>query len=267
MTSDLFHFEWWVDQRGYELTAPLRVESESAAARLLLDGAQYVVRLGGAESLTAYQPAQTAPRLHREFAESVIDAQSAFAFVSKYGYMGSFMGRADAEREGVDGILSAAKAIRHLIGELDAQPIFSAAVPRRRVRSPKLRKIGAAAYRRLAPSLTRESKQPLGDYFNRHVSPHMTVRIDVSNPKNQAIQIVPRSLISWMWLRVAEEVTGEKVWRRCINEACPAPYFQVNLKDGRIKKRKFCDLAACRQADKRKRDNPKAAEAKGKGKP
>lgn len=58
-------------------------------------------------------------------------------------------------------------------------------------------------------------------WFNRYATPDMTIRIEsVEGTDVQQIVVVPRNLLSWMWLQIAEEVTAAVTWGHC--EYCGA---------------------------------------------
>ena len=79
-----------------------------------------------------------------------------------------------------------------------------------RVRAPEL--IG-----RRAPNLMDTQAAA----FNENVTPHMSVRLNKEKPGVHSIQIIPRSLISYVWLSLARQISEGMEDRRCANIRCP----------------------------------------------
>jgi hypothetical protein len=242
MPIQLFNFEWAVASDYVFEQAP------SASGVLMGTGgvSQYIARQGALVS--RYKPYETAPALHRDFVTNVKDAESALAFVKEYGFLGHIFGGMDAERESVEEILRHRCSLRSVLIWIDENPTYTDDSPAKKLTNKNAVHMGAE-FKRLRHSLTRDNKLALGNLFNDLVTPHLTVRIDASNPKHEVLQVVPRSLISWMWLRVAEEITGDAEWRVC--PIC-GTRFCVD-RDARRRRREYCERPGCRKAAERQR--------------
>ena len=83
--SALFHFDWYVDQHGYEEVVNER-GAERRAALSAKEG-EYIRGKGG--PLRAYRPLEDFPGLHRRFAELPMDTPAILEFVHMFGLLGS----------------------------------------------------------------------------------------------------------------------------------------------------------------------------------
>ena len=142
-------------------------------------------------------------------------------FVKKFGFLGSIGGQPDALEEPLRYILLEQQKLWAFV-QLTMRPAAGS-------------------------TITDSQAKP----FNEQVQPHMTIGLVREDPGVWAIQVRPRTLISYMWLRVAQEIAGGVQYRQCANSHCSSGRFPVRLRQG--KPREFCEVtgAACRKAVER----------------
>jgi hypothetical protein len=68
----------------------------------------------------------------------------------------------------------------------------------------------------------------------------MTIRLAPDSAGVPQIEIVPRSLIAWLWLEKARELTGENHWARCAFPLC-GKLFLVGKGHTTMRRRYCCD--------------------------
>lgn len=191
-------FEWWIDEDGYDLS----------------DDGQRIVRRGG--PMRAYRPDDAEPAPHYLFAQVHVqllptevdedrlpraerrnppfwarrfdsEPEALLAFVREFGFLGGLDHGADVRSETVDYI---ATQQRHLsvFYDFGIKPLEGSPV----------------------------------DSFNRHVVPDMTVRLEEDDDGARHVRVLPRTLLAWMYLQVAEEIAAGTTWAEC--RWCSKPF-------------------------------------------
>lgn len=132
--------------------------------------------------------------IHRKYATEVTDEQSALHFVQENGFLG--IGREYTRRkksESVEDILTYAKIARMMLGKLD------------KIKEDK-----------------NSNKTNLVAAFNKALNPIAVLKIDlVPNDRSSTLlKILPISLISYIWLRIGEEITGNLTVQICQYSKC-----------------------------------------------
>jgi hypothetical protein len=187
----------------YEWPSVFTFEWAKDAAGYELQGGR-ILRRGGA--MTTYVPDESAS-IHREFLALALGDNDAYlAFVEKYGFLGSVHGGADAEHETVSSIALQASNL-----EIFARHVQDDA------------------------SVSDEER---AETFNNFAPAHMTVRMEKSRGGKMRLRVAPRSLIAWLWLRMANETAGDVVDRICAYPGC-GKSFPVGSHHGTSRK-KYC---------------------------
>lgn len=179
-----FVFRWWRAPAGYELVPPDSGASETLlgngeAAKVLLSRGVEIRRRG--IDAEPYRPDEISPPLHRQFADLEGTPDAMLDFVNKFGVLGLTLGGAHAASEPLDALLDARQRMSEFLALVVDPP--------------------ASGYRGRAFDIKAEE-------FNTHISPHMTIRLEPTPSGRPVIKTVPRTLIAWMWLQVAKEISG-----------------------------------------------------------
>ena len=210
MSDELFQFRWYHDQDGYVLQEhPPSPPPLTAMSRT--EPEWYIHRKGG--PLRFYRPREEAPDIHRKFANLSPTPESILGFINEFGFLGSLHSSEDQTKEQFALTRDAINNVKTILSFLDTEGESS-----------------------------RVSKM-----YNEYVAPHMTVRIDDSNPNRKKTCIFPRTLISLIWLNVAEEICDGVKWKQC--KQCPT-WFVLGRKAG-TRRKVFCS-PKCRVAWNRK---------------
>lgn len=200
--DDIFHFEWQVDQSGYEIVSaeddPPAIERPAFEEDPPIGGNWYIKRKGG--PLRAYRPRESAPGLARQFASLPRQPQALLDFANNFGLLGVV----DAEHPGEAGLWW-------------YDNIFEMGLVVRDIDSGNKRAMASA--------------------FTKYVAPRMTVRIEVPPKGHPALKVAPLDLISAMWLQIAGEITNETKFRKCL--WCPT-WFSYGPGTGRKDTKRFC---------------------------
>jgi hypothetical protein len=246
---DLFAFTWGRASEGYELAKAAGPKATAVLTGQGGQGAPLVLRRKGA-AVEWYEPAKLCPNLHRDFAKMPRTPEAARDFANQYGLLGLGLSTAEASEESVDWILEARDKLRTVLLVLDHNYPYSGVLPgngfagtlpgrRKRVKAAKGRTVNVGTkLRELEPYLTHDRKLNLAPLFNDAASPQCTVRLDITDPKRPALRVVPRTLYSWMWLRVAQEISGGGEYRQCKLSSCNEWFFVTT--DKRRARQDFC---------------------------
>lgn len=231
----LFGFRWARDSAGYFVTG------------------RVLRRRGGA--MEAYSPEHVHPPIHHQFADLLPNPELGYVgmdnviakdwrhgrharshhertidetvrqFTDQFGLLGWVDGGADAKEQPLDYFIAEQ---RRLAGFVDF-----VLETRATKRTPK--------------------RFPV-DVFNQAYPPHMTIQLEPLYGVGYRINVVPRSLISYMWFRVAQEIAAGSEWRAC--KECGYS-FEIREDDKRQRDKIFCSTK-CRVKSHRR-------EAIGKG--
>ncbi len=216
--SELFHFEWYVDQDGYEAVSaedlPEGVRRPVLQAPTLPAGQGfYLKRKGG--PLRTYRPLEEHPALFRQFAYLSRTPQAFLEFANEFGFLG-----VDCSEHP-----ESATWLEH-------SPYWHTHVQ---------------GFLYIVEGIDRDEKHSIASIFNQYVAPDMTVRIEAATAKRSALQVVPLNLIAAMWLQIAGELTDGTTFRKC--DWCPT-WFPYGPGTGHRETRRFCS-PRCRKASNR----------------
>ncbi len=211
--DDLFHFEWQVDQGGYEIVPagddPPAIERPAFEDPHIVGG-WYIRRKGG--PLRAYRPLESAPGLARLFASLPRGPQALLDFANEFGLLG--VGRREHSGE----------PAWEERGDRWHESVFGFGLVVRDIDSGNKRAMASA--------------------FTKYVAPRMTVRIEVPPTGRLSLEVAPIDLMSAMWLQIAREITNETKFRKCLR--CPK-WFPYGPGTGHKATKHFCG-DTCRQA-------------------
>jgi hypothetical protein len=197
-----FFFEWPVDQDGYKIrTREPQPPSPGNLALSLLSGPVHHLEPKGGP-IHYYRPLEKCPALFRDFASSDDSAEAALRFSAQYGLL--FEGHGDTLGVWID----QRRNLRRFVDMLD-----------------QCQRTGRS-FLELIP------------IYNESVAPQMTIRIEPQPGKRQpAIQVVPTTLLSAMWLQAMTPITKGQAYRQCKN--CGA-WFPYGPPAGGRKGKTFC---------------------------
>lgn len=206
-------FRWGVDPEGYAL----QTDPPGKGGTLLGEvPPQTWIRRKTTRDLRYYEPREDYPDLHKIFAELANTPEEACSFVSKYGVLGA-SGSVGFNFDSIEGdqdlasFLEAQKRVKLVMGGLI---------------EGKLNRPRSAAM------------------FNNYARPSMTILIDGAKPNRPQTRIIPATLLSYIWLRVSEDIVGGVQWKKCKYEPCQN-YFPVG-KGEATSRREFCEDPTCR---------------------
>lgn len=213
---DLFCFDWYVDERGYEPVSA--AEAPPGVEKAVLSdppsgGGWCLRRRGGA--LRAYSVLDDLSGLARRFAHLPREPEAILEFASEYGFLG--YGQTEhpdnpAWEEEVLWWHTHIQGMRHVVEGIDAG-----------------------------------QRHSMAKIFNGYVEPRMTVRIEAGQGGRPALYATPTNLLGQMWLQIAREITNERKFRKCV--WCPA-WFPYGRGTGHKKTKLFCS-DRCRKASSR----------------
>ena len=212
--SNIFQFQWAVDQSGYELVLEPGVpaaDGEGFASPDWRPETQELRPISG--KFRMYDPREKAINLHRELAYLASDAEALRAFTNKYGVVTGNDFSASEQACSVQSILKLKRDIRVVLDKHD------------------------------------QGQDAISAYY-KVAEPTATFLIDPTNPNRPKMAVVPLSLQSFIWLRVVEDITGGIQWTKCKRDACPE-HFSVGKLEG-TKRRQFCS-DKCRVYSSRER--------------
>ncbi len=228
-----FRFVWARSVGGYELKPEKRI---SARSLLTGSGGPQIVRRG--DELDTYQPHAT-QALHRVFASIDDTPDAALAFVTEYGFLGiSNKAAQQTSSESASEILSRKNELKSALEAVDDFLTFDR----------KVKKAGKDM--RLEGKIPKHDPQQIrqiaAGLFNQWSSSHlaaMKIELIQSRAARNGVEmrVVPQSLLAYMWLCAAEEITEGAQFRLCV--VCRNP---INIKVGRAD-RVTCS-GACRTA-------------------
>jgi hypothetical protein len=215
---DLFYFEWYVDQHGYDAVSaedlPEGVRRPVLKAPTLPAGQGfYLKRKGG--PLRAYRPLDDQPGLARRFAYLPKTPSAFLEFANEFGFLGA---ECSEHPDDVEWEEHSPWWHTHVQGFLS-----------------------------IVEGIDRDEKHSIASIFNQYVAPDMTVRIEAATAKRSALQVVPLNLIAAMWLQIAGELTDGTTFRKC--DWCPT-WFPYGPGTGHRETRRFCS-PRCRKASNR----------------
>lgn len=226
--DDIFHFEWQVDQNGYEIVSAENPPSPDPGAEVAEDGGLaeverpvlddppigggwYIRRRGG--PLRAYRPLESERGLAQEFASLPLEEpKKILEFANKYGFLASEFSEHPVELSYLEHgqwWYTHIQGVRHVVREIKAG-----------------------------------NKQAMAAAFTEYVVPRMTVRIEAPLEGPPSLKVAPLNLISAMWLQIAREITNETKFRKCLQ--CPK-WFPHGAGTGHKDTKRFCS-GRCRQA-------------------
>lgn len=221
-----FHFEWWVDQDGYEFVEP---EPEPPGPRprraLLISGrppSATIKRKGG--PLRSYRPLDDYPGLFLEFAHTRRTPEACIDFTNRFGFLGlsSFGVRPDEiESERFDDWKDSSWGVERMVSCIET---------------------------------ALNNSEPLGGLaksFNEMARPHMRLRMTCKPGGTPEPAVVPDTLYGALWLQVATQISVAKQYRQC--KSC-STWFPYGPGTGGRSTKVFCS-DRCRTAWKRKRQN------------
>jgi len=215
--TDLFQFEWSVDQSGYDLGRRRRASDEPEL--LWIDPKrgrwgssleyEVVERRGG--PLRYYRPREKFPVLWRRFATTCVDSESVLEFVTEFGLLG-----VDDENpiiDSVPAICATADLLRQTAGRLDGGD------------------------RKAAVRLINSARPKLSGRIVWADSLEITAEF----------RPIPLTLRSELLLQACEAITGKHEYRKCRNDGC-REWFRIDPGRGaKTKRREFCS-DRCRAA-------------------
>lgn len=161
-----------------------------------------------------YRPYQTSKDLHWKFGGLEETKDDVLSFVSNYGLLG--IGEIETS-EAYDEIISYKRLIEKLLNKINKDDLKQAAA-----------------------------------IFNKSVGPNLTAQIyNIIGRTVYQIYPVPKSLLSYMWLSFAAEITDGRDWQKCFvcNETYP-----IGKDTGGTKRKKYCS-DSCKMKAYRKRKN------------
>ena len=152
--SELFHFEWYVDQDGYEAVSaadpPEGVQRPVLQAASLPAGQGFWLKRKGGP-LRAYRPLEKHPGLFRQFAHLSRTPQAFLEFANEFGFLG--VGQS-GHPDDVASLEHSWWWHNHIQG-----------------------------FRDYLEGIDDEDKHSIASVFNQYVEPQMTVRIEVARAK------------------------------------------------------------------------------------
>ena len=197
----LFHFDWQVDQHGYEEVVYERNAHEPHST-LLTAGPEGAYIRGKGGPLRAYRPLEDFPGLHRRFAELPNDTLSILEFAHMFGLLGVGFEEPWLGEEDLPFWHRAIKGMSRLVHVIDAGD-------------------GDAA----------------SALFNRSVRPRVTVRIEIEPGRRPEPKITPATLLGAMYIQVLDELTNALSFKKC--KWCPN-WFSYGPGTGRRETKEFC---------------------------
>ncbi len=213
--SDLFQFEWFVDQDGYELIPPPeRPDKPKKNATYLtgqLDG-WALKRRGG--TLRGYRPLQEFPGLFRQFRELDLSPQAAQNFANEFGLLGHpFLDRDMLTPENEVATGSSGWENRIITMKM------------------------------ICDDLDYGLRDTAINHFNSYVLSFCNVIIRNERAKRPSLDVVPTNLMSCLWLQLAGEITDGTRFKKC--RVCPS-WFPVGPGTGHRETKEFCS-SKCRK--------------------
>lgn len=220
MPSHFQKFEWAVCKDGYEMeeiAPPRKVGSSREVC------GQVYIR-AKSSNMEPYKPSKETSRIHREFASLAENKSAIFSFVSKYGLLGISENSIGSEE--YEEILLYKQLVKKIITQLNKDNIAESA-----------------------------------KIFNKNVSPSLTAEIHALESKSSLqakrgifqIYPIPRSLIAFIWLSIADEITNGRSWQKCLT--C-GDDFEIGKDTGGTKRKAYCK-GSCRQQAYRERQKKK----------
>ena len=213
-----FHFEWWVDQHGYELSwTDLMPDSDPLGP---LEAQLQIRRKGG--PLRAYRPFEENPGLFIEFGHLPLEPSMCWEFARQYGFLGTSLRLVKdpqrIETENVSDWFRAIASVGRLVG-------------------------------RIMEALERsEPVGSLAQYFNENFAQRVRYTLDCKPGSTPVPSVVPETLYGAMVLQLSTQITGGKRYKRC--KACPT-YYPYGPGTGAKSTKTFCSTR-CRVAWNRK---------------
>lgn len=205
MKINLFEFQWYKDPKGYRI----ETEGRGTAARLL-SGAGKIVR-NSDENPIFYNAYEHALGLHRQFAALEKSEGAALDFVTRYGFLEEGDEVCDTKEEALVSFFSHLQKVKDAV---DAINLYKS-------------KPAEAAF-----------------LYNGFSFPDVSMRFNLSRPNVPILQAIPKSLISYIWLCLADEITEGRNYKYCRN--CSVS-FSVGKGTGRTSKAEYCE-EKCKKA-------------------
>jgi len=204
---DLFHFDWYVDQHGYEVIPIERDLLFAEPVTSISEGRHGEFIRGKGGPLRAYRPLEEFSGLHRTFAELQADTPSILEFVHMYGLLGVGFSEPGLGEEDLGLWHRSIASMRNLVQVIDA-----------------------------------DQRGYACELFNKHVHPRVTARIEHEPGRHTRPQMIPFNLEGALYIQVLDELTRAIKFRRC--KVCPN-WFSYGPGTGRRETKEFCS-ARCR---------------------
>jgi hypothetical protein len=214
--TDIFHFRWGFDPAGYQFIDK-KLADKNETTLVTTSPTSSVFRRNSKEGLLKfYYSNEIAPDLHWKFAHLEETAEAAINFINEHGVLGR-TGNINEEigsayqDQNADNFFSARKDVHDVMETLKSNA---------------------------------SSGEKSAFMFNEKCASRMTILIDPKNPRRPTVKIIPTTLLSYIWLKVSEDITGGVVWKRCKYGPCNN-YFSVGRGAG-TKRREFCHEPNCK---------------------
>ena len=156
-----------------------------------------------------YLPEYDCPKIHREFCELGPSAESFLSFINQYGSIFTIStGITFPEKENVSHYLHEQGSLKKVLSFVDAG-----------------------------------QKAKAIEFYNHHVALNVNYRMHLSAIKDDKFEqlLFPTNLLSFMWLKTLDEITGKENWRQCRN--CPE-WFSIakssKIRRGGTKRKRYC---------------------------
>jgi hypothetical protein len=213
--DDLFHFEWYVDEKGYEAVPaqdlPEGVPESALQTASLSPGQGFDLKRKGGR-LRRYRPLVEEPGLARWFAYLKRRPPAYLDFANRFGFLGVGCTEHPDVHEWREHSWWWDTHVRGFLGVVE--------------------------------SIDAGDKFSIASIFNHYVEPRMAVRIETARAKRPILKVVPLNLIDWMWLQVAGELTAGTKYREC--KWC-SRWFPYGKGTGHRETKRFCS-DPCRKA-------------------
>ncbi len=208
--SALFHFDWYVDQHGYEEVVYERGVERGAERRAALSAKEGKYIRGKGGPLRAYRPLEDFPGLHRRFAELPMDTPAILEFVHMFGLLGSSSSESWLGEEDLSYWHGSITSMRHMVHALD---------------------------------VGERDRNEACEWFNIHMNavpphrPQVSVWIKYGPGLRAQSRMVPSTLLGAMYLQMLDELTGRPSFKKC--KWCPN-WFSYGRGTGRRETKEFC---------------------------
>jgi hypothetical protein len=173
--QNLFHFDWVVDQHGYELVKRESHEPHGTTAmhELMAQGGWIIRSKGGPPH--GYRPLEDRQGMFRQFASLKKDPDAIMEFVNEFGLLG-----VGADEEHMETWQAAIEYMEPIVRLIDDGTLKEATY-----------------------------------LFNARTHPQMSMRINNPALKRARLQVTPTNLLGAMWLQLGGEITHGTKFKTC----------------------------------------------------